>query len=354
MSKRNERDDWVKCLNRAARLRVEDFYEFETDEEFGQGRYASVRPARRKDKKYFEQKEHEQPDASEGEKKQRYNCALKVIDKNEFWRRVIKGRERADTLVRELSVQSTLTAKCGRISTFLKLRSFFETSDNVVLELELLEGTDLFDYISQKGMLKEEEAALITHDILQSVEAMNRVGLAHRDMKPANILMCNREKDNVSVKVGDFGMSTFVGVDGLLRGRCGTPGYVAPEILTSKSGVGYGNQVDVFSAGVVLYVMLCGYEPYYGESEMALIEANKRAIVGFPEGDWQGVSEEARDLICQMLKADPKDRITAKDALDHPWVARHRSHVIEESSGQNESLHLSPSDVPDAGACVIA
>jgi calcium/calmodulin-dependent protein kinase I len=154
--------------------------------------------------------------------------------------------------------------------------------------LELLEGIDLFDYVFNKGILKEADAALITQDILRSLEAMNRVGLAHRDIKPANIIMCNPEKDRVSVKVGDFGMSTFVGVDGLIRGRCGTPGYVAPEILTANSGVGYGNKVDIFSAGVTLYVMLCGKEPYYGVSEKALIDANKKALVDFPEGDWQG------------------------------------------------------------------
>jgi serine/threonine protein kinase len=334
---------------------MDDLWDFETEEEFGRGRYASVRPARRKDEKYFEQKDQE-PKAAPTDVLQRCSCALKIVDKNEFWRRVVKGRERADTLVRELSVQSTLTAKCGQIPTFLKLRSFFETSDNVVLELELLEGTDLFDYISQEGMLKEEEAALITQDILQSLEAMNRVGLAHRDLKPANILMCNREKDNVSVKVGDFGMSTFVGVDGLLRGRCGTPGYVAPEILTASSGVGYGNKVDMFSAGVILYVMLCGYEPYYGESEKALVDANKLAIVDFPESDWQNVSLEARDLIRQMLKPDPKGRITAKDALEHPWIVTFGTKAIESSgkgSGLNKSIHLPPSDIPDAGACVI-
>jgi serine/threonine protein kinase len=356
VSKREERDHWVTCLNRAARLRVDDLWEFETEEEFGRGRYASVRPARRKDEKYFEQKDQE-PKAAPTNVLQRCSCALKIVDKNEFWRRVVKGRERADTLVRELSVQSTLTAKCGQIPTFLKLRSFFETSDNVVLELELLEGTDLFDYISQKGMLKEEEAALITQDILQSLEAMNRVGMAHRDLKPANILMCNREKDNVSVKVGDFGMSTFVGVDGLVRGRCGTPGYVAPEILTASSGVGYGNKVDVFSAGVILYVMLCGYEPYYGESEKDLVDANKLAIVDFPESDWRRVSQEARDLIRQMLKPDPKKRITAKDALEHPWIVTFGTKAIESSgngSGLNKSIHLPPSDVPDAGACIIA
>jgi calcium/calmodulin-dependent protein kinase I len=286
---REERDHWVTCLNNAAKLRIEDLWEFDPEFEFGRGRYATVYPARRKNNEYFAKQGLEKigegkPDRTELLK--RCDCALKVVDKNEFWRRVVKGRERADTLVREQSVQSTLTAKCGRVPTFLKLRGFFETSDNIVMELELLEGTDLFEYVSSKGVLGEDEAALIIRDVLTSLEAMNRVGLAHRDVKPANVLMCCREKDGVSVKVGDFGMSTFVGVDGLIRGRCGTPGYVAPEILSAGSHVGYGNKVDVFSAGVTLFVMLCGYEPFYGVTDKELIEANKRAVIDFPESDW--------------------------------------------------------------------
>ena len=288
---REDRDHWVNCLNDAAKLRVDDLWEFDPDFEFGRGRYAAVYPARRKNSDYFAKQQQNpskigdgQPDRSELLK--RCDCALKVVDKNQFWRRVVKGRERADTLVREQAVQSTLTSKCGRVPTFLKLRGFFETSDQIVMELELLEGTDLFEYISSKGVLDEDEAALVIRDVLTSLEAMNRVGLAHRDIKPANVLMCCREKDGVSAKVGDFGMSTFVGVDGLIRGRCGTPGYVAPEILSAGCRAGYGNKVDVFSAGVTLYVMLCGYEPFYGESDKELVEANKQARIDFPESDW--------------------------------------------------------------------
>jgi serine/threonine protein kinase len=220
---REERDHWVTCLNDAAQLTMEDLWDFDKEHKFGSGRYAAVYPARRKNDEYFETVDSEageqRPDRQQW--LERCDCALKVVDKNQFWQRVVKGRERADTLVREPSVQSTLTALCGKVPTFLKLRGFFETSDHIVMELELLEGTDLFDYVSSKGVLGEDEAADIMRDVLKSLEAMNRVGLAHRDIKPANVLMCCREQNGVSVKVGDFGMSTFVGVDGLVRGRCG-------------------------------------------------------------------------------------------------------------------------------------
>jgi serine/threonine protein kinase len=222
---REDRDHWITCLNDAAQLRVTDLYDYDERFEFGRGRYATVYPARRKTKSYYNSM---QPLVAEGETPDksalldRCDCALKIVDKNQFWSRVVMGRERADTLVREPSVQATLTCKYGHtIPTFLQIRGFFETSDHVVMELELLEGTDLFDYVSSKGVLSEKEAASILRDMLLSLDAMSRVGLAHRDVKPANVLMCNKEKDGVTAKVGDFGMSTFVGVDGLVRGRCG-------------------------------------------------------------------------------------------------------------------------------------
>ena len=269
MEKTSDRDRWVSCLNDAAQLTIKDLYDFDEGNSIGTGRYASVYKARRRD-------------TGQGPP----NCAIKVVDKTEFWSRVVKGTERADTVVREASIQANLTAKGGKLPTVLKIYSLFETSDTIVLELELLEGIDLFRHVSSKSVLDETEAANIVRDILVCLEAMCRFGVAHRDIKPANILMCNKEKDGVYIKVADFGMSTFIGVDGLLRGRCGTPGYVAPEIFSAGINGGYGNKVDMFSTGVTLYVMLCGYEPFYGENDAELINANREAVLDFPATDW--------------------------------------------------------------------
>jgi serine/threonine protein kinase len=280
-----------------------------------------------------------------------YNCALKIFDKTEFWRKVVKNEERADTLVRETSVQATLTAKCGRVPSFLKLRGFFETCDQVVLELELLEGTDLFKYISSsEERLSEPEAGRILIDILKSLEAMKRIGLAHRDIKPANILMCHTARQGPAAKVGDFGMSTFVDVDGQVRGRCGTPGYVAPEIFTAGVHGGYGNKVDVFSAGVTLYVMLCGYEPFYGETDAELVAANKAARVEFTEADWAGISMEARDMVTKMMHPDPAQRLDAKAALAHPWLLS----LDKDSDALDRSLSLPSHEAPTDDACAIS
>lgn len=216
-----------------------------------------------------------------------YQCALKIIDKKEFWTRVKKGRERADTLVRETAVQTTLAVLGAETSGFLRLLNIFETGEHLVLELELLNGTDLFQHISSRGVLDEVEAAHITRDLLDCLTVLDKFGIAHRDIKPANLLMCHEENNNGSkIKLADYGMASFVGVDNLVRGRCGTPGFVAPEILLTHVNGGYGNKVDVFSAGVTLYVMLAGYEPFYGESDEELIKANREAKVDFPHADW--------------------------------------------------------------------
>jgi len=353
---KDERDHWITCLNKAARLRIKDLWEYDENCVLGSGRYASIVPARRKMTKMTNGEEHRGDQERVQDDDGVSRCALKIIDKNEFWRLVAKGRERCDTIVRELAVQSTLTAKFGTKPTFLKIHGFFETAEKVVIELELLDGKDLFEYLSSKGVLEEEEAGLVIRDILVALNSMSRAGIAHRDIKPANILMtkCDECKYGTSVKLGDFGMSTLVGVDGLVRGRCGSPGYVAPEILKAEAGQGYRNQVDMFSAGVTLYLMLCGYEPFYGESEKELIKANKKADFDFPDSEWSKISPEAKNLVAQMLKTDPSERITAEEAVEHPWIVRLAEDQKRCSSRHPENITNTSRDSElQEGVCAI-
>ena len=306
---RGEQDRWVSLLNAAAKMTIHDMYEVnDTDDghEFGRGRYAVVRPAKRRLRKRTETRHshvtsHENLNlVASGESlntlgKQsnndisglgfEYDCALKIIDKKEFWSRVKKGQERPDTLVREVAIQTTLTVQ-GSDAPLLRIGSIFETGEHLVVELELLEGTDLFQHISSYGVLDEVEAAHIMKDLFNCLTVMDQVGVCHRDIKPANLLMCNDKESGTRIKLADFGMASFVSVDNLVRGRCGTPGFVAPEILLTKVNGGYGNKVDVFSAGVTLYVMLAGYEPFFGESDEELITANRTGKVEFPHADW--------------------------------------------------------------------
>ncbi len=307
-----ETERWLWCLSQAAKLKIEDLFQYDSSKmgkELGRGRYASIRPGRRQGKSKamssFQQSFAVSGGGSGGEdgilkkkpsfssfsnlslSEEEYECALKIVDKNLFWKNVKQGNERADSLVRETCVQAALIAQAKEHKGFLRLKSFFETEDKVVLELELLGGTDLYQYIKKKQPLSELEASKIMYDILKCIDVMNNLGIAHRDLKPANILMANKSnRYGTHVNVGDFGNATFVGKDNLVRGRCGTVGYVAPEIFLAGKNIGYENKVDEFSAGVILYLLLCGYEPFYGETEKELIEVNKRAVVEFPEEDW--------------------------------------------------------------------
>lgn len=299
----------MSLLHAAAKMTIQDMYEVDdTDDghEFGRGRYAVVRPAKRRLRKRTETRHthvtsHENLNfVASGESLStlgkpsnndisglgfEYDCALKIIDKKEFWSRVKKGQERPDTLVREVAIQTTLAVQ-GSDAPILRIGSIFETGEHLVVELELLEGTDLFQHISSYGVLDEVEAAHIMKDLLNCLNVMDQVGVCHRDIKPANLLMVNDKECGARIKLADFGMASFVSVDNLVRGRCGTPGFVAPEILLTKVNGGYGNKVDVFSAGVTLYVMLVGYEPFFGESDEELINANKTGKVDFPHADW--------------------------------------------------------------------
>jgi calcium/calmodulin-dependent protein kinase I len=277
-------------LKRAANLRIEDLYECGAT--IGEGHYSIIKRGKRRtengvrnDKQSEKKTNNKQSLLSEH---LRYNRALKIIDKDRYWDLVMKKKERADSIVREVAVQATLLAEEDENEGFCRLLNFFETENNVVLELELLQGKDLLNYLlKSKGNVDESDAAHIMYDVLKCVVTMQERGIAHRDLKPANILMADMTKHGVVVKLSDFGMADFVGSDNLLRGRCGTPGFVAPEIYEAGVNVGYENHVDMFSAGTILYTLLCGYEPFIADTDEELKTENKRGKVSYPYECWK-------------------------------------------------------------------
>lgn len=211
---RDNRIAYKECLERAVQCAVQDLYDLDESGNngacLGEGEYAVVKAGKRR---------HDgQP------------CALKIFDKAKFWKRVVKGHERADTIVREAAVQSTLAACSDKDAPLVQIRGVLETKEQVILEMELLEGaTDLFHYVSSSGTaLAEHEAARILWDVMVALRIMNETGVAHRDVKPSNILVTTTP---LQAKLCDFGMSTFVEADGHIRGRCGTPGTFVPQIV---------------------------------------------------------------------------------------------------------------------------
>lgn len=212
--------------------------------------------------------------------------------------------------------------KC-RHRNVVQLVSLWETSSKIYLVLELVEGGELFDHIVDAGSYSEADASCLTGQIVSAVSYLHSKGVVHRDLKPENLLYAGNKPDGSvgDIKLADFGLSKLFQQDNSLQTACGTPGYVAPEVL---SGKGYGKEVDLWSVGVIMYILLCGFPPFYDDNTAALFKQIMAGSFSFPSPYWDNVSSEAKDLINKLLVVDPKKRLTAKEVLSHPWIMKPR------------------------------
>lgn len=192
-----------------------------------------------------------------------------------------------------------------------------ETETKLYLFMELMSGGELFDRIVDKGHFTEQDAIGVSTKLIGSIKYLHEHGIAHRDLKPENMLMTN-DTINAEVKITDFGLSKFFDEQSaVMQTPCGTPGYIAPEVLHMK---GYGKACDVWSLGVIIYILLCGFPPFYADNDALLYEKIKRGEFEFLRPYWDPISDCAKDLIRKMLTVDPQQRITCQGALDHPWL----------------------------------
>ncbi|KYN17642.1 Serine/threonine-protein kinase Chk2 [Trachymyrmex cornetzi] len=193
----------------------------------------------------------------------------------------------------------------------------FDTNEVMYIILELMEGGELFDRIRSKGKLSEPCAKLIFYQVVHAIYYLHRKGITHRDLKPENILLKDNS-ENPLVKVSDFGMSKFVDAQTMMRTFCGTPMYVAPEILATNGRSSYTSQVDVWSLGVILYVSLSGRVPF-SNNNATLADQIKGGMYEF--GSYFAlVSQDAINLIKCMMTVNPKKRITVPQIFSHPWL----------------------------------
>ncbi|OQR87075.1 calcium/calmodulin-dependent protein kinase [Achlya hypogyna] len=199
----------------------------------------------------------------------------------------------------------------------IKLHQVFAEPEFFVLVTEFVEGGELFDRIVEKTCYTEREARDVVKSLLEVTAYCHAANIVHRDLKPENILLVNRD-DHTSFKLADFGFAKRITMDseGLVT-ACGTPGYVAPEVLLGKP---YGASVDVWSIGVITYILLCGYPPFHDENRPKLFAQIKEGAFHFHEPYWDDISETAKDLIRQMLTTDPKRRPSTAQLLQHPWI----------------------------------
>ncbi|OVA02415.1 Protein kinase domain [Macleaya cordata] len=193
----------------------------------------------------------------------------------------------------------------------LQIFDVYEDDNFLHMIFELCEGSDLYDRVS-KRIFSESEAASVISPLMEAIAHCHRRGVAHRDIKPDNILFDSRNR----LKLADFGSADCFH-EGRMRGIVGTPYYVAPEVI---SGRDYNEKVDVWSAGVIMYIMLAGIPPFYGESAAEIFEAVLRGNLRFPTRIFHSVSPAAKDLLRRMLCKDVSRRFSAEQVLRHPWI----------------------------------
>ncbi|KAJ2549608.1 serine/threonine protein kinase, partial [Coemansia sp. RSA 1933] len=239
--------------------------------------------------------------------------AAKIIDR----KRIAQGEKRKK-LDENFQVETSILSRV-RHPSIVQVHGVFRESDYLYLVLDLASDGELFDEIIRREFLSEDDSRRVMLQLLLAVRHLNRLGIVHRDIKLENILL--EDKQSLRIKLADFGLAKIVGEQMFMRTVCGTPMYVAPEVLTVRQLGVYNNLVDVWSLGVVLYICLCGTPPFSDElSPPPMRDQIIGGMYGFPSPYWDTVSPGAIDLVCRMLQPDPRARISIDDALCHPWL----------------------------------
>ncbi|NWU97040.1 KCC1G kinase, partial [Upupa epops] len=219
-------------------------------------------------------------------------------------------------LTRDSSLENEIAVlKKIKHENIVTLEDIYESTTHFYLVMQLVSGGELFDRILERGVYTEKDASGVIHQVLTAVKYLHENGIVHRDLKPENLLYLTPE-DNSKIMITDFGLSKME-QNGIMSTACGTPGYVAPEVLAQKP---YSKAVDCWSIGVITYILLCGYPPFYEETESKLFEKIKEGYYEFESPFWDDISESAKDFIRHLLEKNPSTRFTCEEALRHPWI----------------------------------
>mmetsp|Transcript_55482 Transcript_55482/g.154651 ORF Transcript_55482/g.154651 Transcript_55482/m.154651 type:complete len:367 (-) Transcript_55482:189-1289(-) len=256
--------------------------------------------------------------------------AYSVITKEQVAVKIVSRRdlsaEDEDSLRQEVQILKELRHK-----NITKLIDFFEEDKFFYVVLEYLDGGELFDRIVKKTFYNEKEARDLVFTLLMCIRYIHDQNIVHRDLKPENLLLVSKD-ENSDVKIADFGFATHA--EGFtITSQCGTPGYIAPEILKS---IPYGKPADMWSFGVILYILLGGYPPFHDENQRTLFRKIVKGDYQFHADYWSGVSSDAKNLIKGLLTVDHKKRLTVQQALEHPWLGK----TAEELASHNLDSNL--------------
>ncbi|KAF5829297.1 kinase-like domain-containing protein [Dunaliella salina] len=270
---------------------VQDFLEvYEVGETVGVGGFAVVKKGR--------------------DKRTGDPVAIKVVDKSRY-------SAGDNSLEREIQVLLQVDhPNC------IKLENVYITPRKVYLVTELVTGGELLDRVTEKGNYSEEDSRRLIKQILNGVAYLHSHGIVHRDLKLENMILQN-ERDDSPVKIADFGLSKFFSPETVLSTMCGSPQYVAPEVLGVGDGIKeYSPAVDMWSIGVILFILLSGYSPFDDDNDAVLFEKIKKGNYDADDPIWEHISIGAKDAVARLLTVDTRKRLSAAQALAHPWIDR--------------------------------
>ncbi|KAK9147353.1 hypothetical protein Scep_006110 [Stephania cephalantha] len=225
--------------------------------------------------------------------------------------RKLTHRDDVEDVRREVQIMHHLTGH----RNVVELKGAYEDRHSVNLVMELCAGGELFDRIIAKGHYSERAAAGICRQIMIVLQYCHSMGVMHRDLKPENFLFLSGDEES-PIKATDFGLSVFFKPGEKFKDLVGSAYYVAPEVLRRN----YGAEADIWSAGVILYILLSGVPPFWGETEQSIFDSVMRGHIDFSSDPWPSISNSAKDLVKKMLRNDPKERLSSLEVLNHPWM----------------------------------
>jgi len=233
--------------------------------------------------------------------------------------------EREETLANEIDILGSVNH-----ANVVSLRGIFDTEEILFIVMDLMKGGELYEEIVKRKTFSEKDASRIMEQLFSALGYLHKMGIVHRDLKLENLLLVKDNDPELNIKLADFGLSKLYS-DKPLQTACGTPFYVAPDILL---GEGYGAAVDLWAAGVLLYVLLSGRLPFAADSDNELFKLIMVGDLVWKSPQFDTVSAEAKDLISKLIVVDPVERYTAEQALQHPWIT-------SKGGSANAPLHTS-------------